>query len=131
METHVKILAAFHLVFGALGLVGGLVIVLIFGGAAGIIGSTAPADPDARLAIPVIGLVGGIILLIILVVSVPGIIAGYGLLQRAEWARILTIILSVLHLLNIPLGTILGIYGLWVLLNQQTQPLFQQSQAPR
>lgn len=131
METHVKILAAFHLVFGALGLVGGLVIIMIFGGAAGIVGSAAAGDPDAQLAVPILGLVGGIILLIILVVSIPGIIAGYGLLQRAEWARILTIILSVLHLLNIPLGTILGIYGLWVLLNQQTQPLFQQGQAPR
>ena len=39
-------------------------------------------------------------------------------------ARILTIVLSVLNLIIIPFGTLLGIYGLWVLLSQNTAPLF-------
>ena len=59
-----------------------------------------------------------------LTLSVPSIIAGVGLLKRRSWARILTIVLSVLNLINIPFGTLLGIYGLWVLLSQNTAPLF-------
>ncbi len=40
------------------------------------------------------------------------------------WSRVLGIVLSVLNLLNFPIGTVLGIYGLWVLLNKDTERLF-------
>jgi len=43
------------------------------------------------------------------------LIAGYGLLQRRPWGRIVAIIASILALLKIPFGTALGIYTLWVL----------------
>ena len=52
-----------------------------------------------------------------LVLSLPGIIAGVGLLKFRPWARIVTIVLSALNLMNIPFGTILGVYGLWVMLS--------------
>jgi hypothetical protein len=29
-----------------------------------------------------------------------------------------------MNLLSIPIGTALGVYGLWVLLNKETEPLF-------
>ena len=124
MDLQVKILAAFHLILGVLGLMGSLMVLLLFGGAAGIVGIAAVNEPDAWLAVPVVGLVGSILVMLILTLSVPGIIAGIGLLKRRQWARILTIVLSVLNLLNIPFGTVLGIYGLWVLLSQDTARLF-------
>ena len=34
------------------------------------------------------------------------------------------IVLAAINLINIPLGTILGAYGLWVLLNKETERLF-------
>jgi hypothetical protein len=43
------------------------------------------------------------------------LIAGYGLLQRRPWGRIVAIIVAILALLKIPFGTALGIYTLWVL----------------
>jgi hypothetical protein len=33
-------------------------------------------------------------------------------------------VLSALNLISIPFGTLLGIYGLWVLLNKETEALF-------
>jgi hypothetical protein len=45
-----------------------------------------------------------------------GFLAGWGLLQRESWARMLSIVLALLALLNIPFGTAVGIYTLWVLL---------------
>jgi len=45
-----------------------------------------------------------------------GFFAGWGLLQRESWARALTLVLAFLALFNIPFGTALGIYTLWVLL---------------
>ncbi len=46
-----------------------------------------------------------------------GIAAGVGLLQRQTWARMLAIILGVISLFNMPFGTALGIYTLWVLIS--------------
>lgn len=68
-------------------------------------------------------------MIIILLLSVSGIIAGVGLLKF--YPRILTIVLSALNLLNIPIGTALGVYGLWVLLSPQAEPLFARGAAIR
>ena len=124
MELHVKILATFHLVFGVLGLIVALAVLLIFGGAAGVVGVAAVEEPDAWIAMPILGIVGSALLLVVLTLSIPGIIAGLGLLRLRPWARILAIVLSVLGLINVPFGTVLGIYGLWVLLSRETERLF-------
>ena len=62
----------------------------------------------------------------VVVLSLPGIIAGIGLLKLQPWARILAIVISALNLLNVPIGTALGVYGLWVLLQAETERLFAQ-----
>jgi hypothetical protein len=131
MESHVRILAIIRIVLGALGLVGALVILLVFGGAAGIVGTLGVAeDPEAIMAVPIIGIIGTLIIGLLLVISLPSLIAGIGLLNYRPWARILTIVLSVLDLLNVPFGTAAGVYGLWVLLSHETEPLFRQPQRP-
>ena len=55
-----------------------------------------------------------------------GIVAGWGLLERQSWARVLAIILGFLSLLHPPLGTALGIYTLWVLLPSESEMEYQQ-----
>ncbi len=60
----------------------------------------------------------------ILVLSLPGLIIGIGLVQFRPWARLAGIILSALDLLGFPFHTALGIYGLWVLLNRETEQMF-------
>jgi len=44
------------------------------------------------------------------------IVAAWGLLERAPWARLLLLVLAILSILKFPLGTVLAIYTLWVLL---------------
>jgi hypothetical protein len=123
MDTHVKVLGVLYLAFSALYLLIALFLMLAIGGAAGIVGLTADSG-DAAVAIPVLGIAGTALGLMLLVLALPGLITGWGLLNYKAWARILGIILSVLNLLNIPFGTALGIYGLWVLLNKNTERLF-------
>jgi len=43
------------------------------------------------------------------------LLAGFGLLNRRPWGRVVAIIAAILGLLHFPLGTALGIYTLWVL----------------
>ena len=53
---------------------------------------------------------------VIAVKAAAGFLAGWGLLQREPWARVAAIVLAFLALFNVPFGTALGIYTLWVLL---------------
>ena len=50
-----------------------------------------------------------------------GIIAGWGLLDRQPWARTMALVLGVINLIDIPFGTLLGIYTLWVLLPAESE----------
>jgi hypothetical protein len=123
MQTHVKVVGVAFIVFGALGILAATVIMLVFGGAAGIVG--ASADPEeAAFALPIIGLTGTLLSMFLFALSIPGLVTGFGLLSLKPWARILGIVLCAIQLINIPLGTLLGIYGLWVLLNSDTERLF-------
>jgi hypothetical protein len=125
MSGHVKVLAVLRIISGGLGLIVALGMLAVFGGIAGIVGMNAASD-DAAVAIPVLGAVGGFIFLFIATLSLPSIIAGIGLLSFRPWARILTIIISVIDLVNFPIGTALGFYGLWVLFSTEGTNLFQQ-----
>jgi hypothetical protein len=113
MKTHVKVLGTLHIVFGVVGVIIGVGVFVLFGGVAGLI--DLDNDPDAAAAVPFLSLMGGIVLIIVLGLSLPGIIAGVGLLSYQPWARTVTIVVSLLELLNIPFGTALAVYGLWVL----------------
>ena len=125
MRDHVRILAYLHIVFGALGTIAAVIVLFVFGGIAGIVGATNPGDPDAwHVAMPVIGVVGLVICGFVLLLSLPGLIAGFGLLRFRPWARMLAIVLSALDLPGVPIGTALGVYGLWVLLQPETERLF-------
>jgi glucose uptake protein GlcU len=57
---------------------------------------------------------------LILAKAAAGFIAGWGLLQRQEWARIVALVVGFVALLSVPIGTALGIYTLWVLLPSQS-----------
>jgi hypothetical protein len=123
METHVKVLAVINLAVGGLMLCGAVVLGLGSGVAAGIVGASANPD-DAAIAIPILGIAGTALAVFLALFAIPSLITGYGLLHYKPWARIVGIILSALSLINIPIGTVIGVYGLWVLLNKDTERLF-------
>jgi hypothetical protein len=127
MATHVKVLGVLYIVLSALGVCAALFFGLAVGAASGIV--AANADADAVRALPIIGLAGTTLVIFLLAVSLPGLITGIGLLKFKPWARIVGIVLAAINLINIPIGTILGAYGLWVLLNKETERLFAGTQA--
>ena len=124
MNTHVKVLGVLFIVFSAFGLLLALIVGIGVGGAAGIVGATGDADPAV---IPILGLAGSVAIIVLLALSLPGLVAGLGLLRFQSWARILAIVLCAINLINVPFGTLFGAYGLWVLLSKDTERLFQPS----
>ena len=123
MQTHVKVLGVVYLAVGACMLILAVFLFLTMGSVAGIVGATAEPQ-DAAIAIPVLGLAGTALAAMLGIFSLPSLITGYGLVNFKSWARIVGIVLSAVSLINIPIGTIVGAYGLWVLLNKETERLF-------
>jgi len=123
MEKHITIVAVLNLVFGTMGIVIGIIALAAISG-----GGAISRDPTA---IRITGIVGPAVGLFFFLTSVPEVIGGIGLLKRRGWARILVMILAVPGLLEIPIGTAVSIYTLWVMLNDKTAQLFTQASAAR
>lgn len=68
--------------------------------------------PIPHFVVPLISSIG----ICLALFAVAGLAVGWGLLRRELWARMGAIILGILNLVEIPAGTALGIYTLWVLL---------------
>ena len=62
----------------------------------------------------------------ILASAITGILAGWGLLDRQPWARMLAIVLGCFNLIDMPFGTALGVYTLWVLLPAKSEEEYRQ-----
>ena len=125
MESHVKILGTLHIVFGSMGLLAAIGFLLLFGSIASVVSLSGSASArDAAIAVPILGGIGTILFVVIGTISLPGLIGGIGLVNLAPWSRIFMIVISALDLLNIPIGTALGIYGIWALTRPETEALF-------
>jgi hypothetical protein len=122
MDTHVKVLGVLQIAFGVMGLFGAIALLLIFSGTVGLV--SVSGDPDAQFALPIIGITGMALVTFLTLLSLPGVIVGIGLLKLRPWARIAGIVLSILSLMMVPFGTIVGAYGLWVLFSKDTERLF-------
>lgn len=118
MDKHIQILGILYIISGILTLLACGVAFLLVGGSGLISG-----DETAILATGIVSFVIGMIGLIF---GLPDIIAGWGLLQRKSWSRILAIIMGILNLFGFPFGTALGIYSLWVLFKPETENLLRQ-----
>lgn len=125
-KTHVQIVALLHLGFGILVLLGAIALVVSIGIPFGITLSQGETEAPKVLAIIAFFLGAGLTLL-----ALPGIVGGWALYTERSWGKPVVLVLSVLHLANLPFGTALGIYSLWALLiNSQPQPPSVQSSQP-
>lgn len=117
MEKHLTAVAALHV---GLSILGGLIGIFVFVLLTGI--GVIAREKEAFFILSIIGTAVGVFFLVL---CVPGVIGGIGLFKRREWARILVLILSAIDLLNIPFGTALGIYSIWVLVQEETIQFFR------
>jgi len=116
VRQHAIVLGWLHIVGNAVVLLSGcFVFALLLG-----IG----AITDDRVALAVLGVTGTVIGALLALLAVPGIVAGFGLLRQRSWGRILALVVGVLGLVNFPLGTALGVYTLWVLLQDTATEVF-------
>ena len=109
---HVRLLGIFWIAISAFRLLPGLFLVAMFRNGMSMLPPEVPDFVHGILQVVGVCLLGA---------AIAGLAAGWGLLQRQPWARMLAIVLGFLNLIDIPLGTALGIYTLWVLLPAKSE----------
>ena len=122
-STHVTILAWINIGFSALVSIVGIFGLLFLTGI-----GVAADDPHAARILGFVGLAGAAFLTLL---SLPGFLAGYGLLKQRRWGRFLAIVVAVIDLFEIPIGTAIGIYGLWVLTGDEAGDYFTEPPVSR
>jgi len=120
MKKHVTVVAAIHIGFGLLGLIAALVVFFALNFAR----SQVIGDETGEMVLRFLSLS---LPLLIGFLSTLGLIGGIGLFSYAPWARYLVIVVAALGCLNIPIGTLKGVYSLWVLMQDETVKLFRKN----
>lgn len=117
MKKHVTLVGSIQIGFSVMGLMAAVAIFVALTFARGFAGDDNAGQMVLRfLSISLPLLIGFL--------STVGLAGGIGLLSYKPWARYLVIVVSALGCVNIPFGTIKGVYSLWVLLQDETIKMF-------
>jgi hypothetical protein len=117
MKNHITLVGSIQIGFSILGLMGATAILVALTFARGLTENDETAQIVLRfLSISLPLLIGFL--------SIIGLVGGIGLLVYQPWARNLLIVVSALGCINIPFGTLKGVYSIWVLLQDETIKLF-------
>jgi uncharacterized membrane protein len=109
VEQHLKLLGVLWIAYAIFHALGGVVLLIV---ANTIFGPHSNREHPAFLY-PLLSAIA----LLLLVKSIACVAAAVGLLERQGWGRTLSLLMACVSLINIPLGTALGIYTLWVLMS--------------
>ncbi len=117
MKKHVNIAGILQIVFGSFLVLGALAIAILFG--------FIDQFVDDPTALKVLGIISTPLVVLMLLFGGAMIAGGVGLFYCKPWARILTLIMAAMGLLNVPIGTLKGVYIIWVLVQSETISLFE------
>jgi hypothetical protein len=113
VQNHVHLLGILWLAISAFNAVAGLILLVLANTLfAHLHEMGAPPQVPSGFLSALLSTIG----IIVLAKAACGFFAGWGLLQREPWARIVALVLAFISLFNIPFGTAIGVYTMWVLL---------------
>ena len=116
LQVHVPVVAWLLIALNSIVLLVALSIFVVTTSVAGLV-----RDPEARVILP---LIGTILPAIMGALTLPDFIAALGLLARKRWGRILGIVVGFLNLPGFPMGTLVGGYAIYVLLQDSAERYF-------
>ncbi|MGC1449633.1 MAG: zinc ribbon domain-containing protein [Candidatus Sulfotelmatobacter sp.] len=118
VQAHVHLLGILWLAMSAFNAVGGLILLVLANTLfAHLHEMGAPPEVPTGFLQSLLSTIG----ILVLAKAVCGFFAGWGLMHREPWARVAAIVLAFISLFNIPFGTAIGVYTMWVLLPGQSQ----------
>lgn len=117
MDKHVTLLASFYFALSVVGLLSAAIVYVAVVG-----GGYLSGDEQA---IYITSSVGTAVSTLLFVLSLPGLVAAYGLFKRRDWGRYLAIVVGAFNVFNVPFGTALAVYTFWALTQDDAIRLFQ------
>ncbi|MBM3759443.1 MAG: hypothetical protein FJW36_04270 [Acidobacteria bacterium] len=118
MALHLRTLSMLLIAMGIGGGLFSLIWLIANGGPSGL--SMAFDEASSVLGPIVVGIV-----FLNIILAVPMVMTGMGLLRIQGWARTMGMVVCALAIISIPLGSMLGAYGMWVLTSEEVEPLFE------
>lgn len=122
MDKHIQTLGTANIIYGAVGLLISIVVLVVNGNFHNI---------QEAFNEDIYGMMAVVLVLFHIVMAVPCVACGLFVKQYYDEARVGLIVVSTLNLLVPPIGTALGAYGLWVLMTPESEPLFANAQRGR
>ncbi|MEP6504727.1 MAG: hypothetical protein ABJD97_15415 [Betaproteobacteria bacterium] len=115
MDIHTRIAAALHIALAVLA----LLVLLVLAAFVGAFGALGPGIGVDHQIVEWVGGLGMLFIVLFALLAIGALIGAILLLRGIDAGRIITIVFSVLSLLNIPIGTAIGAYSLWALLREK------------
>jgi hypothetical protein len=107
MQKHVRILGWLQICLGILDLLIGLTAFGILTGIGALSGDIA--------GFGVMSLIGGFAGIFMLIMALPNLICGIGLLRNwGGWVIVLAVVLGVFNMFKVPVGTVIAFYTFWI-----------------
>ena len=111
-RDHNKLLSIFYFIMGGLQLLAGGFVAIGYG-LIGVWALSAGTREEDRMVGGIFIVMAVVVGVILLAISAFTLLAGFKVFKERPIGRTLGIIISILSLMSFPLGTALGIYGLW------------------
>jgi hypothetical protein len=126
MIQHIRIAGALLAAYGlAMGLMAGFVL-LMMGGATGLLGviGVTSGDEEALVVAVIYGVLTVVVTVFAAVPPLGCLISGAGLVMEKRWARIPAMVFGAISLMNMPLGTLIGVYVIFVMIDKDVNQHF-------
>jgi len=118
-KGHVSLVAGLHIGYGALKIIGALVLFLGIRFAWGFI------PEEDEIAKDILTTVFSILPGFVALFGIIDLLSGIALFSYKQWSRVFVIVVSALNCLNIPIGTAIGVYSLWAMMKPEVLELFE------
>ena len=128
-RDHNNLLGIFFMVQGGLVILTGVILAIVYG----VLGVVMVGANDAKN-----GAVGGVVFIVMafvvcafmVVIGAVDLFTGSKVRKVSSIGRTLGIVISILSLFSFPIGTALGVYGLWFLFGDMGKAFYLGSEAP-
>jgi len=131
MPAHVDFVGVLFVVWGLLTTLVGVSTLALGVAAVALIAQASRGGSGGQVAAGLIAAIFTTLAVVAIVWGAAHVVVGVPLRQRKPWARLVALLLGSVDLVLLPYGTALGVYTLWVLLNEQGKTLFGDMQNAR